>query len=656
MAGSSIIGALRVVLGADTASFETGLKGASKKLDAFGAGITKAGAVMAGALAGALAGVGVAVSHAIDRADELGKMAQKVGVPVEELSALAHAADLSGVSIEQLSTGLGKLSKTMVEALAEPSSKSAAAFRALGISVTDSSGKLKSSSEIMTEVAGAFEGIEDGAGKTAISMILFGKAGKDLIPLLNAGKDGLKAMMDEAEQLGIVISGKTAKSAEAFNDNLTRLGKVKDGIILKITEGMLPGLEKMSAAMVRAAKDTEGMNTIGSIIGSMFVGVINEIEKFGLAIRRLPIEWTALTNALSQIPFTEASIKAWRDFNAVTQESERLMRQLADAQKALPPITLAAISATLGLAGAKKELNVAALGSKDALGTYIKTVEQSNAAQQIEIATSRMSTAAAEAYRIVQLGKQKALEDGAPATQAEIDRLTKLGAAAGYAATQIKGIQLVKENLAPEEAYRVQMQETTTAMIAAGASSDQLARAQEKVKEKFQLSSAAIGSAMADIAGSFSSLLGAVGKDNKALGIASKAFGIAQVIINTQIAITKALATLPPPASYVAAAVVAAQGAASIATIASQGFARGGSFRVGGSGGMDSQMINFMATPGEMVDVRTPGTTGSTGSGSTEITLRGRRLTDMLTLDDLRDLIDSLNSANRDGYKLKVAT
>lgn len=37
------------------------------------------------------------------------------------------------------------------------------------------------------------------------------------------------------------------------------------------------------------------------------------------------------------------------------------------------------------------------------------------------------------------------------------------------------------------------------------------------------------------------------------------------------------------------------------------GFATGGSFKVGGSGGTDSQLIAFRATPGEMVDIRTPG-------------------------------------------------
>lgn len=45
------------------------------------------------------------------------------------------------------------------------------------------------------------------------------------------------------------------------------------------------------------------------------------------------------------------------------------------------------------------------------------------------------------------------------------------------------------------------------------------------------------------------------------------------------------------------------------------GFAGGGSFKVGGSGGIDSQIMAFRATPGEMIDVRTPGQTSGAGGG-----------------------------------------
>src|SRR4051812_40496874 len=68
--------------------------------------------------------------------------------------------------------------------------------------------------------------------------------------------------------------------------------------------------------------------------------------------------------------------------------------------------------------------------------------------------------------------------------------------------------------------------------------------------------------------------------------------------------------TLTFPANIAAVAAVLAKGAMLIASIKSQsiptGYMTGGSFKVGGSGGPDSVPVQFMASPGEQVDVWRP--------------------------------------------------
>lgn len=68
------------------------------------------------------------------------------------------------------------------------------------------------------------------------------------------------------------------------------------------------------------------------------------------------------------------------------------------------------------------------------------------------------------------------------------------------------------------------------------------------------------------------------------------------------------------------------------------GFKTGGSFRVGGSGGADSSLVAFRATPGEMVDVRRPGQ-GLSGGSSPYFDLRGAVMT--------QDLLDQMNQIGR---------
>src|SRR5262245_9567783 len=139
MAAGTIIGSLRVVLGADTAAFETGLKNAQKSLSGFSRNFDTIAKTAGLAFTAVAAGIVASVKRVINEADELNKAAQKFGVPVEQLSALKYAADLADVSFESLGKGLGKLSKAMLSGAADPAGEAAKNFAALGISVKDSS-------------------------------------------------------------------------------------------------------------------------------------------------------------------------------------------------------------------------------------------------------------------------------------------------------------------------------------------------------------------------------------------------------------------------------------------------------------------------------------------------------------------------------------
>lgn len=96
--------------------------------------------------------------------------------------------------------------------------------------------------------------------------------------------------------------------------------------------------------------------------------------------------------------------------------------------------------------------------------------------------------------------------------------------------------------------------------------------------------------------------------ENKEMARIGKAAAIAQATINGYLAVTKAWAEVPYPANIAAAAAAAVVAAANVASIISTpiGFRTGGSMTVGGSGGTDSQLVAFRATPGEKVHVNTP--------------------------------------------------
>ncbi len=107
----------------------------------------------------------------------------------------------------------------------------------------------------------------------------------------------------------------------------------------------------------------------------------------------------------------------------------------------------------------------------------------------------------------------------------------------------------------------------------------------------------------------FGTLTALSSSENKELAAIGKAAAVTQATIDGFLAVQKALASAPPPINFALAAAVGVATAANIASIVSQsvgGFAFGGDFKVGGTGGTDSQLVAFRATPGEDVSVRTP--------------------------------------------------
>lgn len=244
------IARLGVVLGLNTAEFQSGLAGAMKGLDKLKTGVMAAGA------AAVAAGVGLAVltKSALNNMDALAKQSQMAGVTVESLSALSYAAELAGVNQDDLTKSMVKLTKGMSDAQ-QGTGEALKGFQALGLDVNELGG----ADGAMAAIAEQFAGMEDGAGKTALALAIFGRAGAAMIPLLNGGADGLLKMKEEARILGLVISTDTAKAAEVFNDSLTTLSKITQGLINRFAEGMLPALNNLSQGFFNAYLQSDGM-------------------------------------------------------------------------------------------------------------------------------------------------------------------------------------------------------------------------------------------------------------------------------------------------------------------------------------------------------------------------------------------------------------
>lgn len=170
---------------------------------------------------GALGGVFYMLKKSADSGDEAVKAAQRFGTTVPEWQKLAYAAKLADVSNEDLGTSLKKVGNNAVAA-ATGNQEAATWFRRAGITVRDQNGHMKTSTQLVSELADKFQQMPDGLKKTALATGLMGKSGEKLIPLLNGGAKGLREAGDEAERKGLA-DDEAAHSGDRFNDSLKRL-------------------------------------------------------------------------------------------------------------------------------------------------------------------------------------------------------------------------------------------------------------------------------------------------------------------------------------------------------------------------------------------------------------------------------------------------
>jgi lambda family phage tail tape measure protein len=131
-----------------------------------------------------------------------------------------------------------------------------AALKALGVSAVDASGQIRPTEQVLLDLADKFSAMPDGADKAALAIKLFGKEGVSLIPLLNQGREGITALMEEAERFGLVISSQTAQAAELLNDNLDRLRSMLEGVHRQLGAAVIPVLADFTEQVILAQGET----------------------------------------------------------------------------------------------------------------------------------------------------------------------------------------------------------------------------------------------------------------------------------------------------------------------------------------------------------------------------------------------------------------
>jgi len=281
----------------------------------------KAGMVITGAGAAITGSLVAATQAASDLGSELWDMHTRTGASVESLSAMKYAAEQTGTSLSGVQNGLKFVAKNAYESMRTGTGPAADAFKRLGVNVTDSSGKLKSSEALFVEVGTALRGVKNDSERTALAMALFGRSGQELLPMFLDTKGSIQDLMAEAKNLGIVMSTEAAEAADDFGDTLDKLKTQGKMAFVSLGTAAMPvlqslgnilswGLEKMQAFRAEHPLLSSAAVAAAGGLGLLFTTV----GPLLIVIPSLVQGWIFLSNALTitAIKANVAKVSLWQ--------------------------------------------------------------------------------------------------------------------------------------------------------------------------------------------------------------------------------------------------------------------------------------------------------------------------------------------------------
>jgi len=208
----------------------------------------------------AIKGFVIAAGNAVD---ESNKLARVLGVSLESMQGIEHAASLTGANMESITKAMTRLA---VE--------------------TGKAGDVA-----LLEFAERMDGIADSAERARIAVAMFGeRRAIDVLQMLDGGSAGLRAAMAERASFG-VVSEKDARAIERSNDAMTRLRTASNALWQQFAAALAPAVEAVAESMLYLNKNVETIRgAFDGIVTAVTVGAqgltiaFAALEAFGQAL------------------------------------------------------------------------------------------------------------------------------------------------------------------------------------------------------------------------------------------------------------------------------------------------------------------------------------------------------------------------------------
>ena len=317
---------ISVILNAKTAKFGAGMKRAVGVMNRFGAAAKRVQSALTGTVAklAALAGIGglgLVVKRTLSSIDSLTKMSDRLGITTKSLNRFKLAAELSGLSLQDLEKGFGKLQRNISDANIGKGGKVKKIFNLLGLDETRL--KLQSTKDQMLSFVVALQAVENQADRLGFGRQILGKAADKFLNLPKT-IDGFKELFRVADKAGVAFDRFSGKKVEDANDAITRLNALFKGMANTLTIQLAPAIETVANAWFAVGTQA---NWLENNALRPFDLINQAILTIGVTLDTLPVKFLKLVNRLTafEIGVLRVQIAANEEFRTESSNGKRQM-------------------------------------------------------------------------------------------------------------------------------------------------------------------------------------------------------------------------------------------------------------------------------------------------------------------------------------------
>jgi chloramphenicol 3-O-phosphotransferase len=224
------------------------------------------------------------VKGTIEADSHLQELASRLDVSAHVIRNFGLVAQDAGVDLEAAANSLGLLQKNLGEAETK-GGETAAAFAKLGVALKEPDGSARDLQDVIADVADGMAALPDQNARAAVSMQLFGRAGRSLVPILSQGSDAFRAAMTDAAKLGNALGDDFYKDVKEAQDGYEHfafgLASLKDraiAAVLPAIDAFGKVLQLVVTELLELDKNTHLVQatfvTVAAIVGVLLVDAL----------------------------------------------------------------------------------------------------------------------------------------------------------------------------------------------------------------------------------------------------------------------------------------------------------------------------------------------------------------------------------------------